>query len=233
MDSSRSAHKIIWFVTFAVMVLSVGCYGWLVSHLNQNPGQRALATNLTPDFNRFFLYATDLLLIATWGWTRFKIDKKVGTENSLARLTPAESSTLSISALVMAGVLILAVGIYGWLIFHLNQKPLEQLSINLPTWRPFVIHVGGASIVAAWEWLRLKTDGKIGAGGRPVQLTSTQFLIYSIISLALAQVCAVTGLTFFFLGAHLDEFYFFIAGTLLFDFLVVLPRGLKFWSTRN
>ncbi|RYX86269.1 hypothetical protein EON83_03330 [bacterium] len=137
--------------------------------------------------------------------------------------------------LIIFGALVCSVLIYGLLCFFLehSKSPRTTNPASLAQLRPFIIGLAVIMLIASVAWLRFKVDGKIGGEGRPVTITPPEFQSDSIVALALSEACAIFGLMLFFLGAPLQEFAFFAAGTLLVDFAFILPRGLQFWSAMD
>lgn len=115
----------------------------------------------------------------------------------------------------------------------MEQSSQRQITPSLPSLRPIFASLGVVALVASVTWLHFSIDGKIGGEGRPASLSPAEFQSHSIVALALAEACSIFGLVLFFLGAPIQEFGYFAAGTLFIDFAFILPRGLQFWSTQK
>lgn len=136
--------------------------------------------------------------------------------------------------LIIFAALVWTVFIYGLMAFLLDLSPSRQSPTGRPpdptALRPIFYGLAVLALVASAGWLHFSTYGKIGGEGRKVELSPSEFQTNSIVALALAEACVILGLALFFLGAPLRELLIFGAGTLLVDLLVILPRGLAFWS---
>jgi F0F1-type ATP synthase membrane subunit c/vacuolar-type H+-ATPase subunit K len=142
--------------------------------------------------------------------------------------------------------LLMSVGIYVLLGFILSQsrKPLPAPAEPLR----LVFHVLAAgALVAAVAWMQFRTGnrvrdlaevgtfstrtGTIRTATTPPRnvMTPGEFQTETIIALAIAEVCVILGLTYFFMGAPLVAFLPFAAGTLAVDLLGILPKALTYW----
>jgi len=129
-----------------------------------------------------------------------------------------------------------SVVIYGFLAFILSQsKTPRAVSPSLGTLRPLFYILAAVALLASIAWVTFRTQSQTGSGaGTTLDALSLmppqRFQTETIISLALAEVCAIVGLLLFFLGAPLVEFAYFAAGTLAVDLLFILPRAIGYWA---
>lgn len=140
------------------------------------------------------------------------------------------------------GALCASILIYGALVYILAQSsasrgvPVSSQPVN-DTLR-FILYGAAATMLgASVVFMQISMAGKIGDSRVLAQLTTpvplmepAQFQTFSIIALALSEACTIIGLLLFFLGGKAEHFAFFAAGTLLVNFLFILPKGLRYWS---
>lgn len=123
-----------------------------------------------------------------------------------------------------------SVVMYGVLAVILAQSGALTASPVLGSIRiPFMV-LGIMSLVASTVWaqmmLGVASDYAERTGDLP---TPGQFLMRTIIALALAEVCAILGLVLFFLGAPLSELTAFVVGSAAVMVLFILPKGGAYW----
>jgi len=119
---------------------------------------------------------------------------------------------------------------YGLLAFFIEHgKAPRVVASNLPTMRILMTLFAIAELGASVAWLQFATRGKMGDSGGPI-LTPAEFQSQSIVAMALAEACSISGLLLFFLGNTLAQFAPFIAGTLLVFFVFILPKGLRYYA---
>jgi len=119
---------------------------------------------------------------------------------------------------------------YGALAFLIEHgKTPRVVSTSLPTLRIMMTFFAIAELGASVAWLQFATQGKMSDSGGPI-LTPGEFQTQSIVAMALAEACSISGLLLFFLGNTLAQFMPFIAGTLAVFFVFILPKGLRYYA---
>jgi len=119
---------------------------------------------------------------------------------------------------------------YGLLAFFIEHgKAPRVVSASLPTMRIMMTLFAVAELGASVAWLQFATQGKMSDSGGTI-LTPGEFQTQSIIAMALAEACSISGLLLFFMGNTLRQFMPFIAGTLAVFFLFILPKGLRYYA---
>jgi len=140
------------------------------------------------------------------------------------------SSALRRTWLTILVALAFSALMYGLLAFFIeNGKAPRVISSSLPTMRALMTLFAVAELGASVAWLQFATQGKMSDSGGPI-LTPAKFQEQSIVAMALAEACSVSGLLLFFMGNTLRQFVPFIAGTLAVFFLFILPKGLRYFA---
>jgi len=144
--------------------------------------------------------------------------------------TPSHSSAPRRTWLTILVALAFSVLMYGFLAFLIeNGKAPRVVSSSLPTLRALMTLFAVGELAASVAWLQFATQGKMSDSGGPI-LTPAQFQTQSIVAMALAEACCISGLLLFFLGNTLKQFIPFMAGTLAVFFLFILPKGLRYFA---
>jgi hypothetical protein len=134
------------------------------------------------------------------------------------------------SWLIILGALAVSSLLYGLMAYFIeNGKTPRTVSPGLPTMRTVMTLIALAELGASVAWLHFQTLGKMGGQGETL-LSPAQFQTQSIIAMALAESCSVSGLTLFFMGQTLAQFAPFIFGTLAVFLFWILPKGLRYWA---
>ena len=132
--------------------------------------------------------------------------------------------------LIIFGALAFSALLYGLMAYFVeNGKTPRTVSPSLPTMRTLMTLVAIAQLGASVAWLHFQTLGKMGGSGETL-LTREQFQTQSIIAMALAESCSISGLLLFFMGNNLTQLAPFIFGTLVVFFASILPKGLRYWA---
>lgn len=139
--------------------------------------------------------------------------------------TPATKRTW----FIIFGALVFALFIYALLCYLILQtRRLAPYAANtVATMRPILGAVGVAVLIGSVAYLSRSMAGK--SGGSEL-MTPRAFQSASIVSLALAEACAIFGLTLFFMGGTIRDYAMFAAGTLFVDFAFILPKAKRYWA---
>lgn len=137
--------------------------------------------------------------------------------------------------LIIVGALVASVFTYVLLCLLVTQsRAALPIRLSPATTVSLVLQVlAVVALLASIVWTHVTTSGKIGDvsvyGERQANLMEPDlFRVQSLVALALAESCTISGLTLFFMRATIKSFIPFALGTLLVDLFFILPRGLKY-----
>ncbi len=120
---------------------------------------------------------------------------------------------------------------YGMLAYTLDSSGARAVTEGLETIRLpislLAIFVLLASIV--WAQLRLTVHAMSPSSATDL-LPPQKYIANTLISLALAEACAIVGLLMFFLGASYGEFLVFVVPSAVVMAVVILPKGIAYWQ---
>lgn len=147
----------------------------------------------------------------------------MATENQRISLRPR--------LLILWAAFLGALGCYALVAFLVRPYRLQPLAV-LPLLRWIFLGMGGIALIAAIvaESILLNRERLVQRwqeGGPGSSLEGTVQTAF-ILGLALGETVAIGGLVLFFLGDSLATFGYFLAATVLFYLLWMLPRALRY-----
>lgn len=130
-----------------------------------------------------------------------------------------------VSLYVLIYAFVMSVLIYSGLVWFLGGQRTPPPAPD-PTLKTIFMVLGMLILGAAVMVFHLQ------AANRP-QLEPEKFQVITMVSLALAEACAILGLALFFMGAAPADFYGFAAGSLIVMLFYILPAALRYWAARR
>ncbi|HYM81184.1 MAG TPA: hypothetical protein VEY91_07200 [Candidatus Limnocylindria bacterium] len=135
--------------------------------------------------------------------------------------------------LVIFAAFVVAVPMYALVAWQMRGADPPPVSY-LPSVRPVLAVFAGLQLLAAIlvARLRMTVDSELMTGmtgGKPIP-DPQSFMQTSVVAIGLAEAPAVLGFVLCVLGAPLENFVWYGAGSLIVLLGVILPLGLRYWS---
>ncbi len=107
--------------------------------------------------------------------------------------------------------------------------------VPTPASRLVIPIISGLALVASVLWFKMRTGGRSGDTPKVIGISTdlmspAAFQTEMVIATSIAHMCAIFGLTLFFMGGSAAGFLPYAAGSALVDLLVILPAALRYWS---